>query len=78
MTPESSALASHREHVAGMLLFSLGKLCVFVCCQPGPRRCPAEADQKEKADTCRKLIRTTSDDGHEPDLIGDSFASEPL
>lgn len=62
--------------VLATLLFSLGTLCMFPCCHPRLRGCPAEADQKEKASTCRKQITAKSEEGHIPDLIGHSFASE--
>lgn len=42
------------------------------------RGCPAEAEQKEKARTCRKQITAKSEEGHIPDLALHSFASEPF
>lgn len=42
------------------------------------RGCPAEAEQKEKARTCRKQITAKSEEGHIPDLTGQSLAAEPF
>lgn len=42
------------------------------------RGCPAEAEQKEKARTCRKQITAKSEEGHIPDLALHSFASKLL
>lgn len=47
-----------------MFLSSLGTLCVFPCCHPRLRGSPAEADQKEKASTCRKEITAKSEERH--------------